>query len=470
MYEGSMGLREAISLFVDGLPLEMTWDWLQQIFRGEGDITDVYVSKKKRRNRDCRFGFVRFKKVEEAEMAIRNLNGVMIRGKIMKVSFAKYGKNGRPWTDVFTQKEEDESMTVGRAAKVGEGVIGERSFKDVVKGLPRDTGKEEWEKNNRIILEGHGVGLDRNETDMKKLKEMTSWLADEVSKATNREEVIHCIGGAVVEMINVLTNKFCVSAEFGCCRETDVVEGVVSPAAEKEEQVKIFWEEDLLISMMPKQKQDPTPHNDPFEFLKEGESVGQSNVGVLTSYSRGRRNREVGLVDQEGCSGPLSHNQPSPSIGGASGLGFAEFESSGPNCPPGFEFLVDDTGLSRKDQEQCMKLGNGKVQELLVNGKDTLQNVGEDSYSISASLEKVPQTPVFESELAEHIDEIEEDLTDGENLVEARVTWDLGKALGLRGSNEKSIIDALAKMHDCQDLVLPRRRGRPRKVKACKRS
>ena len=117
-----------------------------------------------------------------------------------------------------------------------------------------------------------------------------------------------------------------------------------------------------------------------------------------------------------------------------------------------------------------MKLGNGKVQELLVNGKDTLQNVGEDSYSVSASLEKVPQTPVFESELAEHIDEIEEDLTDGENLVEARVTWDLGKALGLRGSNEKSIIDALAKMHDCQDLVLPRRRGRPRKVKACKRS
>ena len=92
-------------MFVDGLPLEMTWDWLQQIFRGEGDITDVYVSKKKRRSRDCRFGFVRFKKVEEAKMAIRNLNGVMIRGKIMKVSFAKYGKKGRLWTDVFTQKE-----------------------------------------------------------------------------------------------------------------------------------------------------------------------------------------------------------------------------------------------------------------------------------------------------------------------------------------------------------------------------
>ena len=57
-----------------------------------------------------------------------------------------------------------------------------------------------------------------------------------------------------------------------------------------------------------------------------------------------------------------------------------------------------------------------------------------------------------------------------ENLVEARVTWDLGKTLGLKGSNEKSIIDALAKIQECQDYILPKKRGRPRKVKAYNRN
>ena len=80
---------EAYSLFIDELPMEMTLDWLLQIFRGEGKIIEVYVSHKRRSKNDCRFGFVRFKKLEEAKKAIRNLDGVKIRDKFMKVSFAR---------------------------------------------------------------------------------------------------------------------------------------------------------------------------------------------------------------------------------------------------------------------------------------------------------------------------------------------------------------------------------------------
>ena len=89
---------DAFSLFVDGLPLEMSWDWLLQVFRGIGEICDVFVSHKIRRNKECRFGFVRFKYLEDARKAIRNLNGTRIRDKTMMISFAKYGRNKKPWS------------------------------------------------------------------------------------------------------------------------------------------------------------------------------------------------------------------------------------------------------------------------------------------------------------------------------------------------------------------------------------
>ena len=73
--------REDWTLFIDGLPMQMTWDWLLQNFRGEGEVIDVFVSQKRRRNNEWRFGFVHFKKLEDARNAIRNLNGVMIRGR-----------------------------------------------------------------------------------------------------------------------------------------------------------------------------------------------------------------------------------------------------------------------------------------------------------------------------------------------------------------------------------------------------
>ena len=91
-----MVVGDAVSLFIDGLPMEMTWRWLLHIFREVGVVLDVYVSQKRRNNHACRFGFVRFEKVEEASKAIKVLDGVKIRGKIMKVSFAKYDKDGKP--------------------------------------------------------------------------------------------------------------------------------------------------------------------------------------------------------------------------------------------------------------------------------------------------------------------------------------------------------------------------------------
>ena len=52
-----------------------------------------------------------------------------------------------------------------------------------------------------------------------------------------------------------------------------------------------------------------------------------------------------------------------------------------------------------------------------------------------------------------------------DELVEAKVTWDIGKTLGCQVNNEEAIIKALTKVHNCQDFILPRKRGLPRKNK-----
>ena len=89
-----MEKKKVYSLFIDGLPWKITWDWLLDIFRGEGEVLDVYVSKKRRRFNGSRFGFVRYKNLEKAMKAARNLNGARLRGRRLKVSLAKYDKRG----------------------------------------------------------------------------------------------------------------------------------------------------------------------------------------------------------------------------------------------------------------------------------------------------------------------------------------------------------------------------------------
>lgn len=57
----------------------------------------MFLYHKKRRNRECHFGFVQFEYLKDARKAVRDLNGISIRGKGMMISFAKYDRNRKPW-------------------------------------------------------------------------------------------------------------------------------------------------------------------------------------------------------------------------------------------------------------------------------------------------------------------------------------------------------------------------------------
>ena len=65
-----------------------------QIFRGEEEVVDVFISHNRRKSNASQFGFVRFKKMEETMNAINNLNSIKVKGKVLKVSFSKYDRNG----------------------------------------------------------------------------------------------------------------------------------------------------------------------------------------------------------------------------------------------------------------------------------------------------------------------------------------------------------------------------------------
>ena len=95
------------------------------------------------------------------------------------------------------------------------------------------------------------------------------------------------------------------------------------------------------------------------------------------------------------------------------------------------------------------------------NGQDNVLREG----NCSSSVERVPQTPLLESNSTWLSEANEDTLLVEEDLVGTQISWNVGKTLGLKVNNEEALTAALAKVDECQDFVLPRKRGRPRKNK-----
>lgn len=79
-----------ISVYVDNLPFEMDEVWLRQIFKGYGEVMDVYIPKKRSSRFNTKFGFIRFLSMEEAHRAIQDLDGILIRDFNIHVNLAKF--------------------------------------------------------------------------------------------------------------------------------------------------------------------------------------------------------------------------------------------------------------------------------------------------------------------------------------------------------------------------------------------
>ncbi|CAO2822716.1 unnamed protein product [Amaranthus hypochondriacus] len=87
----------SFSLFVDGLSKAFSNRFLQQLFGVYGKLLDTFISRKRKPNKKCLFGFVRYSHRREAEKAIADLNGCFRSGVRLSVSMAKYQKGGTPF-------------------------------------------------------------------------------------------------------------------------------------------------------------------------------------------------------------------------------------------------------------------------------------------------------------------------------------------------------------------------------------
>ena len=86
----------SMAVFVDNLPSSMTSSWMWQLFSHEGQVIDVFLSRKRRSGNRTPFAFVRYVHKQDALRAIESMDGMVIKDKRIEVQEAKYKRsNGR---------------------------------------------------------------------------------------------------------------------------------------------------------------------------------------------------------------------------------------------------------------------------------------------------------------------------------------------------------------------------------------
>ena len=79
---------------------------MHDIFDKQGCVDDDFISKKIRKFIKEAFGFVRFRRtLQDAINAIRELNGLPVRGLRLRISMARYNKGGTSLKLKNTTKE-----------------------------------------------------------------------------------------------------------------------------------------------------------------------------------------------------------------------------------------------------------------------------------------------------------------------------------------------------------------------------
>ena len=76
-------------IYVGGLPYSATEGDLEQLFAGSGTVTSATVVNDKYTGQSKGFGFVEMTTDQEADAAIRSLNGTMLSGRTLTVNEAK---------------------------------------------------------------------------------------------------------------------------------------------------------------------------------------------------------------------------------------------------------------------------------------------------------------------------------------------------------------------------------------------
>ncbi|KAG5532640.1 hypothetical protein RHGRI_027065 [Rhododendron griersonianum] len=141
---GNQRLRPKPNSSVDWAQLDEEV-WLHQLFRGYGEVVDVFIPNKRSSRFNTKFGFVRFKSRDEAERAVQNLNGILIRDYYIHVNLARFSQDSRsriPLQKACDRVHEATNFPVNIIKSKEFGGDCSPSFADIVasKSLPGTTG------------------------------------------------------------------------------------------------------------------------------------------------------------------------------------------------------------------------------------------------------------------------------------------------------------------------------------------
>ena len=116
---------------------------------------------------------------------VRNLDGARIRGRRIKVSFAKYGKNDKLQNGSILVETGKEAESVRGSDKYRINTRDRRSFKEVVEDLSQHSKLDGWgmEKNRTVAVST----VDKYEMQLEKvkLKGMVWRLVEEIFNSIN---------------------------------------------------------------------------------------------------------------------------------------------------------------------------------------------------------------------------------------------------------------------------------------------
>ncbi|MED6154949.1 hypothetical protein PIB30_001090 [Stylosanthes scabra] len=156
--------RRSFSLFVDNLPNTANREWLWELFSREGEVVDVFLSKKVRKHSPFHFAFVRFAYKNHAIRATNKINGWEFEGVQLLVTEAKYGRNKRYIELPQPQSNCRHQVSYNQVeAKVNREIIRDkRSFKNVLMGDANEKGDmgEINDQSKQEVVKGEvDVGL-----------------------------------------------------------------------------------------------------------------------------------------------------------------------------------------------------------------------------------------------------------------------------------------------------------------------
>lgn len=200
-----MNVQKWTTVFVDGLHIKMAKEWLHDTFSEYGKVRDVYIASKVRKTNKDGFGFVRYERKEEALKAIDGLNGIMVKGKKMAVSMAKYDRFGHEYTETTNRRTEyaakpkknyNPSWRDGRSYR--DVVYGEKSNK-VENGKPM--GRLQNRDNGQRIIQQQRTNLNRSE------QVQTTIATVAVTAVPNKKMVDNLNKGVVVKLGDKMTLK-----------------------------------------------------------------------------------------------------------------------------------------------------------------------------------------------------------------------------------------------------------------------